>query len=94
MATSDTLPTWDDKEYPFEDAICLAKSEEGERLCDALDEFQIFLYEDVRHTTFSTPEELVEALRIFDGLVEQTHRRFAAYISKLAAIQEEHHGHA
>lgn len=94
MATCDTLPTWDDKDDPFEDAILLAKSEEGERLCDALDEFQIFLHEDIRHETFETPEELVEALRIFDGLVEQTHSRFAAYISKLAAIKEEHHGHA
>lgn len=85
---------WDDEADPFEDAICLAKSEEGERLCEALEEFQIFLHEDIRHTTFGTPEELVEALRIFDGLVEQTHSRFAAYISKLSAIQEEHHGHA
>lgn len=94
MATSDTLPTWDDEKDPFEDAICLAKSEEGERLCDALEDFESFLYQNIRYTTFGTPEELVEALRIFDGLVEQTHRRFSAYISKLAAIQEEHHGHA
>lgn len=85
---------WDDEEDPFEDAICLAKSEEGERLCEALEEFQIFLHEDVRHTTFGTPEELVEALRIFDGLVEKTHRRFAEYAGKLYAIQEEHNGHA
>lgn len=94
MATCDTLPTWYDKDDPFEDAICIAKTEEGERLCDALEDFGSFLYQDIRHTTFGTPEELVEALRIFDGLVEQTHSRFAAYISKLAAIQEEHHGHA
>lgn len=85
---------WDDEADPFEDAICLAKSEEGERLCEALEEFQIFLHEDVRHTTFVTQEELIEAMRIFDGLVEQTQRRFAAYIAKLAVIQEEHHGHA
>lgn len=85
---------WDDEADPFEDAICLAKSEEGERLCEALEEFQIFLHEDVRHTTFGTQEELIEAMRIFDGLVEQTQRRFAAYIAKLAVIQEEHHGHA
>lgn len=93
MGHCDNHP-WGDEVDPFEDAILLAKSEEGERLCDALDEFQIFLHEDIRHETFETPEELVEALRIFDGLVEQTHSRFAAYISKLAAIQEEHHGHA
>lgn len=94
MERSDTFPAWDDEANPFEDAICLAKSEEGERLCDALEDFESFLHQDIRHTTFGTPEELVEALRIFDGLVEQTHSRFAAYISKLAAIQEEHHGHA
>ena len=94
VATTDTLPPWGEQYDPFEDAICIAEREEGRRLCDALDEFQIFLHEDIRHETFETPEELVEAMRIFDGLVEQTQRRFAAYIAKLDAIQEEHHGHA
>ena len=94
MERSDTLQTWGEEVDPLEDSILLAKSEEGERLCDALDEFQTFLHEDIRHKTFETPEELVEAMRIFDGLVEQTQRRFAAYIAKLDATQEEHHGHA
>ena len=84
---------WDDEADPFEDAICLAKSEEGERLCEALEELQIFLHEDVRHTTFGTPEELAEAERIFDALVKEVHKRFYAYSAKLCYI-EATHGHA
>lgn len=90
---TDTLQPWGDHDDSFEDAICIAKREEGERLCDAVDEFRIFLHEDLQHETFETPEELVEARRIFDELVAQAYRRFAAYAAKLAAIQEEHHGH-
>lgn len=93
MATSDTLPTWDDKEDPFEDAICLAKSEEGERLCDALDEIRIFTHDDIQHVTFESPEELAEAERIFDALVKEVHKRFYAYSAKLCYI-EATHGHA
>lgn len=88
---------WDDLgeevEDPFEDAIVEAKREEGERLSDALDEIQIFARDDIRHETFESPEELAEALRIFDELVAQAHHRFSAYSERLHAIQEEHHGH-
>lgn len=88
---------WDDwgdeEDDPFEDAILQAKDVEGLCLIDAIEEFNHFLREDIRHEIFENPEEVAEKLRIFDGLVEQAHRAFAMYIERLAAIQEEHHGH-
>lgn len=87
---------WDDwgeeVEDPFEDAIIEAKRDEGERLCDALDEIRIFTQDNIQHETFESPEELEEARRIFNGLVEQAHRRFYAYRAKLCYI-EATHGH-
>ena len=49
---TEALTPWGEKDDPFEDAICIAKREEGERLCDALDEIQIFAHDDIRHETF------------------------------------------
>lgn len=91
-ATTDTLQSWDDKDDPFEDAICIAKREEGERLCDALDEIRIFTHDDIQHETFESPEKLAEAERIFDALVKEVHKRFYAYSAKLSYI-EATHGH-
>ena len=86
-ATTDTLQSWDDKDDPFEDAICIAKREEGERLFDALDEIRIFTHDDIQHVTFESPEELAEAERIFDALVKEVHKRFYAYSAKLSYIE-------
>lgn len=92
MATSDTLPTWDDEKDPFEDAICLAKSEEGKRLCDAVDDIRSFLESDLRNKTFSSQEELGKARFVFDALVREVYRRFYDYQFQLCYI-EAIHGH-
>lgn len=93
VATTDILQPWEERDDPFEDAILEARDEEGCRLCDAVDEFRVFLHEDLQYETFETPEELDEARRIFDGLVEQAHRRFDTYRAKLFGIKETLHGH-
>ena len=89
---------WDDwgeeVEDPFEDAILQAKDVYGYRLVDAIEEFSLFVREDLRHEIFENPEEVAEKLRIFDGLVEQAHRGFEMYIARLAEIKEQFHGHA
>lgn len=87
-------PTWGEKVDPFEDAIIEAKRDEGERLFDALDEIRTFTHDEIHHETFESPEELDEARRIFDGLVEQAHRRFYAYHAKLCYIEATHRDHA
>ena len=89
---TDTLTPWDEKDDPFEDAIVEAKRDEGERLCDALDEIRIFTNDDIQHETFESPEKLAEAERIFDALVKEVHKRFYAYSAKLSYI-EATHGH-
>lgn len=83
---------WDDEADPFEDAICLAKSEEGERLCKAVDDIRSFLEHDLRGHTFASAKELDEAEFIFDALVKEVHKRFYAYSAKLCYI-EATHGH-
>ena len=89
---TDALTPWGEKVDPFEDAIIEAKREEGERLCDALDEIRIFAHDDIQHETFESPEEVAEAERIFDALVKEVHKRFHAYSAKLCYI-EATHGH-
>ena len=92
-AVESFLDDWGEEvEDPFEDAICIAKREEGERLCDALDAIQIFAHDDIRHETFESTEALAEAERIFDALVKEVHKRFHAYSAKLCYI-EATHGH-
>lgn len=94
VPTTDALTPWSEKVDPFEDAICIAKREEGERLCDALDEIQIFAHDDIRHETFESTEALAEAERIFDALVKEVHKRFYAYSAKLSYIEATHRDHA
>lgn len=89
---TDALTPWGEKVDPFEDAIIEAKRDEGERLCDALDEIRIFAHDDIQHETFESPEEVAEAERIFDALVKEVHKRFYAYGAKLCYI-EATHGH-
>ena len=92
VPTTDALTPWGEKVDPFEDAIIEAKRDEGERLCDALDEIRIFTHDDIQHETFESPEKLAEAERIFDALVKEVHKRFYAYSAKLSYI-EATHGH-
>lgn len=94
VATTDTLPPWGEQYNPFEDAILLAKSEEGERLCDALDEFRSFLEQDLRNHTFASDKELAEAEFVFDALVREAHKRFSDYHAKLCYIEATHRDHA
>lgn len=89
---TDAMTPWGEKVDPFEDAIIEAKREEGERLCDALDEIRIFAHDYIQHETFESPEEVAEAERIFDALVKEVHKRFHAYSAKLCYI-EATHGH-
>ena len=91
---TDALTPWSEKVDPFEDAIIEAKRDEGERLCDALDEIRIFAHDDIQHETFESPEKLAEAERIFDALVKEVHKRFYAYSAKLSYIEATHRGHA
>ena len=94
VPTTDALTPWSEKVDPFEDAIIEAKRDEGERLCDALDEIRIFTHDDIQHETFESPEEVAEAERIFDALVKEVHKRFHAYSAKLCYIEATHRGHA
>lgn len=93
VATTDILQPWGEKVDPFEDAIIEAECKEGQYLIDAVEEFEDFTRENLRYHTYEDPRELTKALEVFDGLVQQAHVRFAEYISRLAAIQEEFHGH-
>lgn len=92
MERSDTLPTWDDKEDPFEDAIIKAERKEGRRLCDAVDNIRSFLESDLRNHTFSSQKELAKARFVFDSLVKEANRRFYEYQCQLCYI-EAIHGH-
>ena len=92
VPATDALTPWSEKVDPFEDAIIEAKRDEGERLCDALDEIRIFTSDDIQHETFESTEALAEAERIFDALVKEVHKRFYAYSAKLSYI-EATHGH-
>lgn len=92
MVTSDTLPTWDDKEDPFEDAIIEAERKEGRRLCDAVDDIRSFLESDLRNHTFSSQKELDKARFVFGSLVKEANKRFSEYQCQLCYI-EATHGH-
>ena len=92
MATCDTLPTWDDKEDPFEDAIIEAERKEGRRLCDAVDDIRSFLESDLRNHTFSSQKELDKARFVFGSLVKEANKRFYEYQCQLCYI-EATHGH-
>ncbi len=92
VATTDILQPWKERDDPFEDAICIAESEEGDRLCKAVDDIRSFLEHDLRGHTFASAKELDEAEFIFDALVKEVHKRFYAYSAKLCYI-EATHGH-
>lgn len=94
MANSDTptLTTMNDETDSFEDAICIAKREEGKRLCDAVDDIRSFLESDLRNKTLSSQEELGKARFVFDALVREVYRRFYDYQCQLCYI-EAIHGH-